>query len=100
MIDRILVDLGMASMPEIGGKKLEEMRIYLTDQLRDFLSCGGQVTWDLWMSMSFETRDCLHDAAASVRAETWRSLLAEMTNPDSARESKIDAVLDEIGARS
>ena len=66
MIDRLLVDLDLITTEEGFGDKIRDAMLTGAE---GFLRAGGQVTWDLWASLSGESRDAFIQSAEKIKKE-------------------------------
>jgi hypothetical protein len=55
MIDRFLVDLGLIKSEEETFE--EKAKVAMVSGAEGFLRAGGQLSWDLWVSLGGESRD-------------------------------------------
>lgn len=89
-LDKIILDCGLADM---NGQKLsDEALAIIIDNAEAFLRAGGVITWDMWSSMSDETKAAFLTAGQRIRVETCYLTGLCAQNIDSALEvfSKLD----------
>ena len=66
MIDRLLVDLDLITTEDGFTEKIRDAMLIGAE---GFLRAGGQVTWDLWASLSGESRDAFIQSAEKIKKE-------------------------------